>query len=266
MKGLKIEQLNKSEQDKNIFAFIEQVKNFKIKEINTTFNENSVRELISKLNETKLFLLGETHGVKENVNIIYTLFKKFGFKVLALEWDKKLQIEVENFLQTGKFNFKAIQNSSDGRITAGHFALLKKLKAEKLLEKVVCFDEQVQSGNWDDRDKSMAENIMINISKSKMIAVAGNFHTKLEPIFFDGKTHHPLGENIKNQIPNVPSGLIQYLTGQYYNYGIKNFKNEHKSKKFSNSRFYKSNEGIYTFELNIAHTATVPNLNEALEL
>ena len=96
----RIESVRNVEQDR--LAFVEAIKNIEIGEIDTEFDEKSVESLVSELGEAKLLLLGETHGVKENVDIIYTLFKKFGFKKLALEWDEKLREQADKFLQSGK--------------------------------------------------------------------------------------------------------------------------------------------------------------------
>lgn len=261
-----IEQPNKHERVRNVeqdrLTFFEQVQNFEIAEIDAEFDEKSAKELASELNDAKVFLLGEMHGVKENADIIYTLFKKFGFKKLALEWDTKLHAHAERFLQTGELDFEAVQNETDGRITAGHFALLKKLKDEGLLEALVCFDE------WSgDRDANMAKNILANVSGDKTLVAAGNLHTKFESIVeIDGKTHHSMGEHIKKQIPTVPSGEIQYLTGQYHNNGVKDFFKEEKPEgvRLPKARFYKSDEGIYSFDLPEAHVAVVPNPSEVL--
>lgn len=266
----KFEQPEKNDSGRNIeqdrLAFVEAIKHIEISEIDTEFDEKSMQSLIAELGEAKLLLLGETHGVKENVDIIYTLFKKFGFKKLALEWDKKLKEEVEKFLQTGELDFEAIKNSPDGRITAGHFALLKKLKDEGLLEALVCFDGETSTADWDTRDRNMAQNIMANLADGTTLVVAGNLHTQIEPINFGDEKgeHHPMGENIKKQIPNVPSGKIKYLTGQFHNYGTKDFRKKPEGVELPKARFYKSNDGVYTFELPEAHGAVVPNPNEVL--
>ena len=245
-------------------SFIEQTRSVEIAEIDAEFDEKSVGELNAELDESKLLILGEMHGVKENADVIYTLFKKFGFKKLALEWDTKLYAQVEKFLQTGELDFEAIQDSPDGRITAGHFALLKKLKDEGLLEALVCFDEKTQSGEWDDREANMAKNILVNVSDSKTLVVAGNLHAQVEPMVFDETVHHPMGENVKKQIPTVPSGTIRYLTGQYHNYGVKDFREKSEGVDLSKAKFFKSDEGIYMFELPEAHAAVVPNPKEGL--
>ena len=260
----KIESVRNVEQDR--LAFVEAIKNVEIGEIDTEFDEKSVESLATELDKAKLLLLGETHGVKENVDIIYTLFKKFGFKKLALEWDEKLREQADKFLQSGELDFEAIKDSPDGRITAGHFALLKKLKDEGLLETLVCFDGTTPSGEWDARDENMAKNIIANLADSTTLVVAGKLHTQIEPITFDGEKgeHHPMGENVKKQIPNVPSGKIKYLTGQFHNYGTRDFGEKSEETELPKARFYKSDDGIYSFDLPEAHIAIVPNPSEVL--
>src|SRR3989338_6191750 len=252
------------EQDR--LAFIQAIKNTDVGEIDTEFDVESVQSLISELADSKLLILGETHGVKENVDVIYTLFKKFGFKKLALEWNEKLREQANKFLESGELDFEAIKDSPDGRITAGHFALLKKLKDEDLLEALVCFDGSTSSGEWDARDENMAKNIIANLSDSATLVVAGNLHTQVEPITFDGEKeeHHPMGENVKKQIPNVPSGKIKYLTGQFHNYGVRDFGEKPEGVELPKARFYKSDKDIYSFELPEAHVAVVPNPKEVL--
>jgi len=260
----KIESARSVERDR--LVFFEAIKNIEVGEIDTEFDEKSVESLVSELGTTKLLLLGEIHGVKENVDIIYTLFKKFGFKKLALEWNKELQDTAKKFLQTGELDFNAIKDSPDGRITAGHFALLKKLQNDGLLETLVCFDGATPSADWDTRDASMAKNIITNLANDTTLVIAGNLHTQVEPITFDDEKveHHPMGENIKKQIPDVPSGKIKYFTGQFYNFGTKDFREEPEESELPKARFYKSDDGIYSFELPEAHIAIVPNPSEVL--
>jgi hypothetical protein len=252
------------EQDR--MAFMEAIKSAEIREIDVDFEDRDVNSLNEELGSAKLFLLGETHGVKENPDVIYTLFRKFGFKTLALEWDKELQSQVEIFLESGELDFEAIKGSPDGRITAGHFAMLKKLKDEGLLGSVVCFDEEPPSGEWNERDVYMAKNIIANLSDSATLVVAGNLHTELASMTFDDEEeeHHPMGENIKKQIPTVPTGKIKYLTGQFHNYGTKEFSSEVDSTESVKAKFYKSSEGVYVFELPEGHPAVVPNPSEIL--
>ncbi len=252
---------------KNKLSFVEAVEAGGIVEIETEFDEAAQRSLATKLEDTMIFVLGEMHGVKENADIIYTLFKKFGFRNLALEWEPSLHKKVEEFLATGIVDFDSIKHSPDGRITAGHFALLKKLKDEGLLDTFICFDQGSGLDDWDERDANMAKNILASLSSTPTLVVSGNLHTEMKPITFQEEEgveeeHHPMGEIIKGQIPSVPSGRIKYLAGEFHNYGTKEFEKKSADANQSAAKFYRSEDGLYIFELPRAHPAVVPNPSE----
>lgn len=266
-----MEKFERPKQERNLEAdknsFIEAVSSISVEEIPATFDEQAVQELAESIGSNKLFILGEMHGVKENADVIYTLFKKFGFRQLALEWAPELKEIAERYLESGELDFDAIKDSPDGRITAGHFALLKKLESEGMLEGLVCFDGGSGGHGWNARDAAMAKNILNNLSDMPTLVVAGNLHAKTEPITFDDEPdeQHPMGENIKKEIPSVASGKIEYLTGQYHNYGTKEFTKLSDQELPSSGRFFKSEDGLlYTFELVEAHAATVPNPSERI--
>jgi len=261
--GEKPKQERSIEKDKQ--SFIEAISAIPIEEIPTEFDESTCQNLATDLEKARLLILGEMHGVKENADIIYTLFKRFGFRHLALEWEPELKEVVEKFLMSGELDFDAIKDSPDGRITAGHFALIKKLKNEGLLEHVTCFDEGSGGGDWNKRDETMAKNILANLSNLPTLVVAGNLHVKIEPIAFDDEPgeHHPMGENVKKEISDVPTGEIEYLTGEFHNYGAKKFGELPEGGKLPNkAKFYRKENGLYVFELPNAHLATVPDPDE----
>ncbi|MDZ4299417.1 MAG: hypothetical protein U1A26_00710, partial [Candidatus Sungbacteria bacterium] len=236
-------------------------------EIETEFDEDSSRSFATELAGAHLFLLGETHGVLENPNIIYTLYKKFGFRNLYFEWSKGLQNTTGHFLNSGELDFASIEKSCDGRITAGHFSLLKKLKTDGALDTVRCFDGLSWSGSWNLRDEQMAKNILTDLPELSTLVVAGKLHTPLvEPEYFkdDPIRHHPMGEHIKKQIANVLSGRIDYYAGRYHNIGVQEF-DESVGEKPLRARFYKSSEGLYIFDLPEAHDGAVPNPHETRE-
>jgi hypothetical protein len=250
--------------EKDRREFIKAVASISVEEITTVFDVDAGDKLVRSLDKTKLLILGEMHGVKENVDVIYTLFKKFGFRQLALEWESGLLKVAELYLESGEIDFDAIQDSPDGRITAGHFALLKKLKAEGMLEKIICFDGSGEA-SWDARDKNMAKNILGGLTDSLTLVVAGNLHAKVEAITFNDEPdeHHPMGEWVKAQIPEVPYGKIDYLSGQYHNFGPQDFFEDPEQEK-TGSRFYIAEDGLYTFVLPQASTTVVPNPSEKL--
>jgi len=250
------------EKDKR--EFMKAVDSILIEEIPAAFDEDASNRLLASLNKTKLLIMGEMHGVKENADVIYTLFKKFGFRQLALEWESGLKAVAEKYLETGEIDFDRIQDSPDGRITAGHFALLKTLKDDGLLDRLICFDGSGEV-DWDARDKNMAKNILSCLSDSPTLVVAGNLHAKVEPITFNGELgeHHPMGERVRAHIPGVPSGQIEYLSGQYHNYGHQDFWEDPEQEK-TEPRFYLTKDGLYTFVLPNAGVAVVPNPGEKI--
>jgi hypothetical protein len=254
--------MNNSTDD--IRSFIEQVALFSITEIPTIFDEQAVQEVRENIKHTQVYILGEIHGVQENVNIIYTLFKKFGFRQLALEWEPKLSTVAETYVKSGIIEYDLIKDSQDGRVTAGHFALIEKLNSEGILDALICFDEHADAGDWNDRDAAMATHILKNLSDVPTLIVAGDLHTNTESIrLYDESTErHPMGECIKKQIPNIISGKIEYREGQYYNYGIKELKKKTDTEPLLISKWYKNSAGLYIFELVEAHSAIVPNSQE----
>ena len=253
--------------DRDRRTFVEAINLVSIEEIPMVFDEGVSDKLDASLGETKLFILGEVHGVKENVDVIYTLFKKFGFRQLALEWGPELKASVEKFIESGNIDFDAIKDSADGRITAGHFALIKKLRDQGLLEMPVCFDGGSVGDDWNERDAWMAKNIMANLSNKTTLVVAGNLHTKTESIILDGERGecHPMGERIKALLPNVPSGRIEYVTGQFHNYGTREFSVNLNEEQRSSVKCSVSEDGLYEFVLPEAHSAVVPNPSERIK-
>ena len=250
------------EKDKR--EFIKAVDSILIEEIPAVFDEDASNRLVASLNKTKLLIMGEMHGVKENADVIYTLFKKFGFRQLALEWESGLKAVAEQYLETGELDFNAIQESPDGRMTAGHFALLKTLKDDGLLDRLICFDGSGEA-DWDARDENMAKNILGSLFDSSTLVVAGNLHAKVEPITLNDEPCelHPMGERVKAHIQDVSSGKIEYLSGQYHNFGRQDFWEDPEQEK-TESRFYITDDGSYTFVLPEASVAIVPNPGEKL--
>lgn len=246
-------------------TFTQEVEQYVVNEIETNFDEQAVTRLTKSLERTNMFLLGEMHGVAENPNIIYTLFKKFGFKRLALEWDgPELQDLVNEFLTTGQLYPETIKakDGGDGIITAGHFTLLQKLRQEGLLEDVILFDSNEE--NWNERDKTMADNVLLNQADERTLVIARNLHARTEPFTFDEETelHHPMGEYIKNQVQDLPSGGIIYRSGQYFNCGVRDFLDISEGENLDNAQFYQAEDGLYYYSIPEAHLATVPNPRE----
>jgi|GEM_PF-1355085 len=251
-------------------SFVEAVRDISVDAIPAVFEESAVTSLAESLATNKFFILGEMHGAEENAAVIYTLFKQFGFRQLDLEWDINLQQAVDRFLNSGELDFEAMNDSPDGRITANHFVLMRKLRSEGLLEKVVCFDGNAVGFGWNARDAAMERNIMNAHAGLPTLVVAGSLHTKVEPVLFEGESEekHPMGELVRRTIPDVASGKIEYHGGQFHNYGVRDFDEIPEELKPEGTergaRFYKNESGLYVFDIPNAHAAIVPNPSERL--
>ncbi|MDR3547633.1 MAG: hypothetical protein P4M11_05090 [Candidatus Pacebacteria bacterium] len=112
----------------------------------------------------------------------------------------------------------------------------------------------------------MATNILANLSDVPMLVVAGNLHAKTEPLSFDDEPEeqHPMGERVKEEIPDVFSGKIEYDSGQFHNYGTREFTRLTDTQLPTTARFGITEDGLYTFELPEAHLAVVPNPHERI--
>lgn len=259
-----------SEEDQhNILPFEEAVKIAKVVEIPTESTPEAVESLKERLSKTNLMLFGEIHGVKENPDVIYTLMKRFGFQGLALEWHKDLTGMIDDFLASGKLDMDKLDKSEDGRITAGHFALLQRLQQESMLKRLILFDGDFP-GTWNGRDKAMADRILSQRDRSiSTLVVAGNLHTQTGVIKMAGHPDitHPMGFHILSDESSTPAGKIIYFSGEFYNLGIKNFNelygpngNYYGDSKLETDkvRFILDKDETFFYTLPVASLAIVP--------
>jgi hypothetical protein len=166
------------------------------------------------LEDSGLLLLGEMHGARENPLLARALMQAFGITRVALEWDEDLMPVIEAFLATGTLADHWLLWSGDGRITAGHLAVLAERATAGPLE-VILFDGAIDAGSdWSDRDKAMAGRLLAAAPpRDRTLAVAGNAHTPTCPI----ELGIPMGAWLNRQRPGVREIRINYGGGRYYN-------------------------------------------------
>ena len=104
----------------------------------------------------------------------------------------------------------------DGRITAGHFAVLRRIPA-----RVVAVDEPVTSPDPGARDAAMAANVerALRAAGGPVLFVAGNLHTRL-------RTHEhyrPAGAYLARDRPGLSALDIHYARGRFFNCGPRTF-------------------------------------------
>lgn len=161
--------------------------------------------------ESGLLLLGEVHGVRENPLLAGALMRVFGLRRLALEWPEDLTPVIETFQATGTLEDHWLLWTGDGRITAGHLAVLAERPAAGPVQ-VMLFDGAGWS--WSDRDEAMARRILAAAPPgTRTLVAAGNAHTHAEPT----KLGVPMGAWLAQKRPGVREIHINYGDGRYYN-------------------------------------------------
>jgi hypothetical protein len=173
------------------------------------------------LDDSGLLLLGEVHGVRENPLLIRALMQVFGLTSLALEWHEDLAPVIETFLARGTLADHPLLWSGDGRITAGHLAVLAERAAAVPLE-VILFDGTMGLGwNWSQHDEAMAGRILArSAAGTRTLAVAGNAHTSTSraPLGI------PLGDHLARRRRGIREIRINYGSGYYYNLQPRRFR------------------------------------------
>jgi hypothetical protein len=168
----------------------------------------------ASLESAGLLLLGETHGVRENPLLIRALLQAFRLTSLALEWTDGLAPVIEAFLASGTLADHRWLWSGDGRITAGHLAVLAERTVAGPL-RLILFDGPIGAGwSWSQRDEAMAGRLLAAApAATPVLAVAGGYHTPTSPIDLGV----PMGAWLAGQRPGVREIQISYGGGSFYN-------------------------------------------------
>ncbi|HEY6279053.1 MAG TPA: hypothetical protein VIX86_22295 [Streptosporangiaceae bacterium] len=171
------------------------------------------------LDESGLLLLGEVHGVRENPVLIWALIQAFGLTRLALEWPEDLAPVIGAFLAGGDLAERALDDhwefwSGDGRISAGHLAVLAERAAAGPLD-LALFDGTVGADwSWSQRDQAMARRVLAaSPPGTRTLVVAGNAHT----VTSDTDLGTPMGACLAGERPGVQEIRISYGGGRFYN-------------------------------------------------
>lgn len=237
--------------------FREAVEAYHVDSLPVEFESQAAEAFENGLRGQRLAVLGEMHGASENPAGLYALMKRFNIRGLALEWQAQLRPMIDEYFRTGRFDFSQIAKSADGRITAGHFAFLKRLHDEGGLSQLILFDDP-EWEDWNTRDRQMAEHVLRDRDPSvPTLIVAGNLHARTEPFEDEGAMHHPMGEHLKTALPSLPAGQFVYQTGRFYNLGSKRF--DQQPNRLPVPRWTIQENGRFALTIPEAHEAEVPN-------
>jgi hypothetical protein len=169
-----------------------------------------------------VLLLGEVHGVRQNALIARELMTALDITGLALEWPAGLASAISGFFEDGQVPDHPLLWGGDGRITAGHFALLwERFSAGRLLA-LTLFDGVNEVG-WSRREAAMADRILTaQVPAARTLVIAGNAHTALAQTGLG----IPLGARLAEQRRGVRAVQIKYGNGGYYNLSPQRFKRQ----------------------------------------
>jgi erythromycin esterase-like protein len=209
------------------------------------------------LDSSGLLLLGETHGVRENPLLIRALMLAFGLTSLALEWPEDLAPVIRAYLAGKPLPDHPLLWGGDGRITAGHLAVLAERAAAGPLE-LILFDGVIGADwSWSQRDEAMARRILAaSPPGARALAVAGNAHTRTSPIDLG----IPMGARLAEQRPGIREIRIRYGAGCYWNFGPRQFTRHTDTQ--GHIRLHQHN-GYFILDLPLATEAVVPQRPQA---
>ena len=195
-------------------ALLRAVAGFVVADLDVQAEPSAVSAVQRSLEDAGLLLLGEVHGVRENPLVIRSLMEMFGLTSLALEWPEDLAPVVTAFLAGGVLADHWLLWAGDGRITAGHLAVLAERAAAGPLE-LTLFDGTMGAGwSWSQCDGAMATRLLAGgAAGDRTLVVAGNAHTPV------GRTGLgvPMGACLARQRPGAREVRINYGGGSYYN-------------------------------------------------
>lgn len=194
---------------------------FAVTDLSLVIEPSALTAARRSLKESGFLLLGEVHGVRENALVIRSLMQAFGLTGLALEWHEDLAAAAGAFLAGGPLADHPLLWLGDGRITAGHLAVLRERAAAGLLG-LTLFDGTIGAGwTWSQRDDAMARRILAApAAETGTLVVAGNAHTPTTRT----RLGVPLGACLAEQRPGLREIRISYGGGSYYNIQPRRFR------------------------------------------
>ncbi len=227
---------------------------FEVTDLKLMIEPSAQATIRQSLDRSGLLLLGEVHGVGENPLLIRALMQAFGLGNLALEWPGDLAEVIGAFLAGGTLPDHPMLWLGDGRLTAGHLAVLRERARAGEFGPALFDGGTGVYRTWSERDQAMADRILADSTAAAgTLVVAGNAHTPTGPTSLGV----PLGACLYQQRPGVKEIRIRYGRGGYYNMQPRHF---HPSINIwpSHVRLYQE-DGNLILELPAATEAIVPH-------
>lgn len=177
--------------------------------------------LAAALADAGMLVVGEPHGVRETPSVLFQLALELGTRAVAFEWShEEMDAPLHAFLSDGTFDFDALWSlpptaeffCGDGRITAGHFALLRRLRDAGLLDQVIAFDrlDAEPPREWAAhvavREPELARRLLAEWNgHTPLLVLTGAFHARLASP--DGE---PMAAHLARRVPRLRPAMLQY--------------------------------------------------------
>lgn len=187
---------------------------FEVTELELVIEPSAGAAVRRSLDQSGLLLLGEVHGVRENPLIIRALMRAFGLSGLALEWPGDLTGVISAYAAGGMLRDHPLLWLGDGRITAGHLAVLRERARAGQLDLALFGGTAGADRSSPQPDEALAGQILASATAaSGTLAVAGNARPPASP----ASPGTPLGARLSRQRPGVLDIRVNYGRGGYYN-------------------------------------------------
>jgi hypothetical protein len=195
-------------------------------------NTEVINAIIALAKQTDFLIFGEVHGTQEVPQLVseyLEMLQPFGYGALALEipyseaatlwrWATGESQEIPQFFS---------HPSGDGRGNEQVLTLVQ--KAAKLNFRVLCFDANL-AGNWRERDRIMAENLLKEwkhtCPNKRVVCICGNLHSRISA---PSQAHDPywpsFAANLQLLRPDliVNSINIVFHQGTFFNLKVQKF-------------------------------------------
>lgn len=200
---------NSTEPTESELKRLEKLSPEKIKEVKTEISElgrNTQDAILDAVKANRVTGLGETHydlnGLRDDTRALLTKFADNGVTHLAVEVNKSLQPDLDNFLsgKTSDAEFKEAFMGRHNRVRQNDDLLLMMKEARAAGLKVVAVDDDrdnsvrvgsLPAENVAQRDKHMANEVsevLKSDPKSKVVFVVGSNHLEDRKVFGDSPT------------------------------------------------------------------------------
>lgn len=167
-----------------------------------------------------VLIVGEPHGVHETPTVVDALASTLGLRTIAFEWSfDEIDDVVQRFAGDGHLDLDRLWSlpasseffCGDGRIAAGHFALLRRMRQQNRLDQVILLDRLDPDPLPSDselREHEMADRLLRERrAEVPVLALVGASHAKLDDA--DGET---MAMHLRTAVATT-SAMIHYREG-----------------------------------------------------